>query len=249
MWFLIGMIALIVIGVLSVLYITYFRLIIFGITLIIGFSIATINLIKLLGEITNKKEPKKISWQKIISIILYILYVTIGIRYYELLRTYGEVTKYYNQNHEKYKIVKIHKMKDNSIEGNYYCDYVYDIKYQDDTDITIKSGLCGMDGSIIDKVVDNYWSKYLPYYFEKYKKENHKTTLELKDNKWNTFYGKDLIVQVDDENDLKDFCQFASFLQTKTKRVEILYYNTKEENYSSHIFINNESYHMECDKY
>ena len=28
-----------------------------------------------------------------------------------------------------------------------------------------------MDGSIIDKVVDNYWSKYLPYYFEEYKKD------------------------------------------------------------------------------
>ncbi len=159
----------------------------------------------------------------IIALVLSLLPIIYGYDLMNFNHTYNETRKGLNKEFSNYKIIGVEK--DIKIPG---CDYLFKVKLNDSTDIVFHASYCSFPGTDIPyyDATNDYISYYLPYYLNKYNKENN-TNIKayVKDEDKADNYNKDNYINV------YNFVKFL-FNLNKNAKYQLIFYNedTKKDN-------------------
>lgn len=178
-----------------------------------------------------KKKSK--GYNSIIPILLSILVLVFGYKVVSYIRNYIEVNNYLKQYYTEYKITGVYKknIKDSSSGSNHRCDYVYNVKVADSTNIVFHVGYCEAGNMFPTyKVVDDWVNYYVPYYAKKYNEENN-TSIKVKINSNSLISDKDNYIYFN-KNNKNDVYNFIQVLLEKSmgRRFQIYLYDEDKDN-------------------
>ncbi len=178
-------------------------------------------------------------------IILGFFLINIGGYYYlyNLERGYNEVNSYMKETYDNYEIVGINKVGlHERINGDAYgnfadCKYVFDVKLNDNKNITFQSAYCSLPSFMTYyNVTDSYDNNYLKYYFDEYMKNNN-TSLRLETSKY--YFLHDQLKIHFNNNNYEEIEDFIKYLESNDKhKYSIIFVN--DSNDKNYIYYNND---------
>lgn len=167
------------------------------------------------------------------SFILLLVFILCFIVYndlYNLEKCFIEVNNYMKNEYTNYKIISIDKKNINNDDENNYsdymsCNYMLNVRLNDDTNITFQSGYCNVSGQTSNfKVIDNYSYYYVSYYYNKYKINNRVSFRIEKDDDKYSYKSIKIVYNNDNKKEVYNFIEYL-FNNTNNKKYKFMIYN------------------------
>ncbi|MBQ6324108.1 MAG: hypothetical protein IJI22_04710 [Bacilli bacterium] len=182
----------------------------------VAFIAAIVCIIIILVEFIKNK---KIS-AKIVYVVILIAFILFSKTPFVFIHNYSEVKKDLEKGSftGKYKILNVRKEHVENSSGESYggfdCDYVFDVKLNDDTGIVYQTSYCE-NGTFWTEyhVLNNYIYHYMAYYLDSYNKSNS-TNLKFVDG--DDLYGTDAFYISYHTDDIEQLYQFIDYFFSQT---------------------------------